>query len=363
MTNRPFTVLTWLTIASFFPIAIRYATYRNPSYQHNTFIRTYTGLTPEKLTTLTLGSEADFFAGMSDGHIYLGNHLNASSFMKTPITLVSYEEIPINIASGENLAYRSISLAMDSSSVYMMDGTIPFVLKSSLTQSPTRFIKHLRDTTYFSQAIPIAHNALAMFSVRNGKGILLKKELDTHEIHWLTEALEKQVDGYFCVQGDLLHDRQSSRSVYIYRYRNQYICFDSNMDILYKARTIDPIDTARIKVARLESERSTQLAAPPLTVNRTAAVDAGKLYVISGLLAGNDEKRIFKKNDIVDVYDLHGGSYIGSFRIPHAKGQKAKKIAVAGNRLFALYGSTLVSYSMRMETAQKGTRVFTVSDR
>ncbi len=53
------------------------------------------------------------------------------------------------------------------------------------------------------------------------------------------DLLQKQVDGIFCTDGMMSYCKKSGKLIYVYYYRNQFICADSNLHLIYRGNTID----------------------------------------------------------------------------------------------------------------------------
>lgn len=157
-------------------------------------------------------------------------------------------------------------------------------------------------------------------------------------------AIERQVDGYLCTDGILLFDHVTSRVVYLYLYRNQFLILDSNLQLIKRAQTIDTISRAEIQIHHFKNSKAVTFESPPLTVNKKACVWNGRLYIQSGLLSDNEDRKTFTNNFITDVYDLKTGRYEFSFYIPHFSGYKLDDFQVYDHLLVAIHGEFIVSY-------------------
>jgi len=129
------------------------------------------------------------------------------------------------------------------------------------------------------------------------------------------EILEKQIDGVFCVDGTMRFSKEIDRLVYTYRYRNQFIVMDTNLNVVARINTIDTTSKAKIKIATIKSTNSRTLASPPFVVNNQTSVYKQWLFVNSSLLALNDDPDTFNTTSIIDVYDIVNAKYLFSFYI------------------------------------------------
>lgn len=74
---------------------------------------------------------------------------------------------------------------------------------------------------------------------------------------------------------------------------------------------------------------------------------AGKyLFVQSGLLANNENRELFSRASVVDMYEESNGRYRYSFYIPHFQEESLKSFHVNKNDLVALYDHYLVLYHL-----------------
>jgi hypothetical protein len=161
-------------------------------------------------------------------------------------------------------------------------------------------------------------------------------------------VLEKQVDGIFDTQGALLAQPGANRLVYVYNYRNQFIVMDTNLQVRFKARTIDTVSRVKFSVGYVPSDRSLTLSSPPQFVNLQSCVDGNYLFIHSALRADNDVPTMFEQGSAIDVYSLIDGKYIFSFFLPDYAHQKVRDLRVAGNTLIALYGQYAYSYKLQI---------------
>jgi hypothetical protein len=138
----------------------------------------------------------------------------------------------------------------------------------------------------------------------------------------------------------------SNSLVYLYYYRNEFICADTNLNLKYRGKTIDTNTVAKIKIAKLNSRNQLTLAEPPLLVNKSACVWKNYLFVQSHLIADNENKEIFRHASVMDVYNLQTGLYRFSFYLGDYGQNKVKSFKVADNHLVAIFGRYYLSYQL-----------------
>ncbi len=159
-------------------------------------------------------------------------------------------------------------------------------------------------------------------------------------------AIEKQIDGFLCTDGMMIYDPAISKIVYVYYYRNQFVILDSGLNLLHRVRTIDTVTQAQIKVYIFSSSAVTTFKGPSMPVNKRACVWKGRLYIVSGLLADNENRKSFSNNSITDVYDLNKEKYLFSFYIPQFGPFKINDFQVYDSLLIAVQGHFIVSYQI-----------------
>jgi len=284
-----------------------------------------------------------YIAGACDSVVYFGNNIVPGRISKVDTSMVSYQEI--SISGFENMRISKGSfIQIDSPYFYFMDGVKPVILRGNI--SDFHLNKQLNSTTYYTGGIPLTKNSFVLRSVYNGSGNKLIKQGIIPDSLKTTSLLEKQVDGIFCTDGEMIKIPGSSKMIYVYYYRNQFLCADSNLNLLYKGKTIDTISHAQIKVARIKSSSQVTMAAPPLYVNKRACANKKYLFVQSALRANNETDYMIKDVSMIDVYAVSDGKYQFSFYLPDFRGFKVRDFKVYGQSLYALYDHYLYKYQL-----------------
>ncbi len=134
--------------------------------------------------------------------------------------------------------------------------------------------------------------------------------------------------------------------IYLYYYRNEFICLDTNLNLLYKGSTIDTISKAQIKIVEIRSEKISTFAERPLIVNRKSCISRGWLFVNSGLKANNEERQSFDQLAVIDLYSLIDGTYQFSFYMPDPITKKMRDFIVVEKTLIALYDNYIAAYDL-----------------
>ncbi len=153
-------------------------------------------------------------------------------------------------------------------------------------------------------------------------------------------------DAGISTDGTLNFDAQTGLLAYTYFSRNRILCFDTNLMHAFTMHTIDTEATYRPLTIALNGGKSITNDKPMRFVNRYTCTNEGKLYVHSSLKADNEKEEVWSKNAAIDVYDLSGRTYQGSFYLPRLNGEKMKRFRVDHDRIFVGYDDYTAIYSL-----------------
>jgi len=294
------------------------------------------------------GSILDFktggwnFAGYSSDSIYIGNLYTPDRLVRIDSGLRDTLALKLHIPDRTKLTKGYTNL-LDGKSVYTLDGNQPLVLAGN---NLNRILKPVSKPPYFTQAIHSRANSFVLRVVQAGQNRLVTYRTDSVGFVMAANLLEKQVDGIFCTDGNLVKVPNSNKIIYVYYYRNQFICADNNLKLLYKGKTIDTVSRAKIKVAYIKSQDQTTLAAPPVYVNKQSTANEKYLFIHSGLRADNEVEGTLDKLSVIDVYQVSDGKYKLSFYLPDFNGKKLTDFRVYEKSLYALYDHYLYKYQL-----------------
>src|SRR5690606_430516 len=142
----------------------------------------------------------------------------------------------------KELRYRSLQTKVLPPYFFVMDGTIPFILRGQTKDWKAH--TWMEGKAYFNKAIPLDSNKIFIrtISTRTQKTALgLIQKRNSFKVRLDTTLLEAQIDGVFDVDGILLSSSQTAQIGYVYYYRNQFMTFDTNLKNTIKQRTIDTV--------------------------------------------------------------------------------------------------------------------------
>jgi len=270
--------------------------------------------------------------GVADNRIYLRDRLRNSLFALN-LDLQDSSSIVLSIPE------RS-EILIDSPYLYVQIGSEGYFQRRTLQSS--RLDSVYRGLPGFTAIQPISDRTAVLRTVdmNQRKSVFVKSSRLDHEI----DILEKQVDGILCTDGFLQYSKEYYRLIYTYRYRNQFISLDTNLNVLLKGKTIDTTSLAKISVAEVDGKIT--MSKPPFVVNKGTWVDGAYLFVHSNLVAKNESADKFVKRSVIDVYSIIDGSYRFSFYIDHINGSRMQNFRVRDGLLVATFPGYIARYDI-----------------
>ena len=320
------------------------------NHRTNGFIRLIPPHVLTPLNTKDIGYNSFYIVGSTANKVYLGNTMAPSKLLITDFALKDTQIATLifpgnpTILEGANLVWA------DSPFIYLMDGRVPLLMRGNLSSLT---IDQVKPSIYFMQALPVSPSSfvIRVYDRVQRQTVLARTTLDTPTAKEGAHTLERQGDGIFSTDGMLNVDPVSGRIIYMYFYRNQLPCFDTALNLLYTARTIDTVSQAQLSVATMSTDSSSTLSAPPHFVNYFSCIADNLLFVHSALKANNETESQFEQASAIDVYSVSDGRYRFSFYISKYLGKKMKSFRVFGDKLFAIYDHYLVVYQVNFPLA------------
>lgn len=321
--------------------------------KENNFIRRFDQHPIRDEKAFDLGVNSYYFAGMADGQIYLGNVTAPLILTRIDTALTTKTAVKIQLDNTKH-SFRFIQVQIKSPHFYLYDGTVPVIYRGLLGDSLAHTISF--DDCYFSQlqALDSIRFAFRAQSSQTKSWVLGTLDIERDPAVRLNyQLLEKQVDGIFDTDGQLLQDDGDGQLVYIYAYRNRFLVMDRELNLLRKQHTIDTTTMAKVQV-RLLSDGRHQMDAPPLLVNKTSVVHGQVLFNASMLMGKFESREQWRQAVVVDMYQTGLQEYLGSFYVYHRGKNRMTRIFATDKHLFVLSGSEIVRYRF----AQAVTRHF-----
>jgi uncharacterized membrane protein YphA (DoxX/SURF4 family) len=315
-------------------------------HQENNFVRRYPPHLYSKSGQLTLPYNGYYFAGMTNGILYLGNYAAPLSIVaiSSDLKLVGNYKIELNTYK---LPFRSAQVRIIDSSFYLTDGTVPCIFKGDISNWQAKQL--LDSKTFFSSFEPIDSTS-AIFrgkSLKTGQSILGTMTFSNNKTRVIygEGLLQKQIDGIFDCDGILRYNPQIQKLIYSYYYRNQFIVADKTVKLSYRGNTIDTTTTAKIKIATL-SNGDRKMAVPPLMVNKLSSTSGNQLFVNSNLRGRYESLNLWKQTSVIDVYNLNTKTYEYSFYVYNLNNTKPQTLWATKDKVYFLFNNTLVAYQL-----------------
>jgi len=311
--------------------------------RENPFVRRFMPHHIDKAEYLDLEVNSYYIAGLTNDTIYLGNYTAPLLITAVPTNLDNTVEHQIKLEETQR-SFRSLTIKVQGQEFYVSDGTIPIIYKGNTADWTAT--KYMEEKVYFSLLQPLENNAFLFRSQRaaNGEHVLGRLDVsDSTTFELYDEALQKQIDGVFDTDGQLVTDAKTNQGIYTYYYRNQYLVYQSLANRFVTGKTIDTTSLAKIEVTTLANGEK-KMGAPPQKVNSKTYAYNGLLYIKSELMGKNEPRSMWKQASIIDVYDYNKNEYLYSFYAYDQQGDKMKEFAVNDSYFFGLVGNSLVRY-------------------
>jgi hypothetical protein len=307
-------------------------------------------LSPISITKI--GPNAYYFAGNTQHTYYMGCFKEPFSIFIHTTGSPKIEKKKIQLVNVDSItALENFRTKIDSPKITTVNGVMPDIFTGNLTDlKVNRFIKN--NNSYFVDAYPISNTSFTLRSLsRISQTYQLAKlsSIDTPSFSFKQNILQKQYDGIMDVQGRICYDKISHTIAYVYSYRNEFIALDTNLEIKYRAKTIDTTSTAKFSVEKIKSTGTQIISSPPSNINAHSLIYNNRLYIESKTLSKNESLSDFISSTVIDVYDLKNGTYIKSIYIPKHKNIQANDFIVSKNTIAAIYNNILIIYKTNIE--------------
>jgi len=319
-----------------------------PNEKKNGFSRQFILNAITEVRNIELNEKPESIIGESKDHIYLIGEV-PDKIIAVNYQLKSKEIITIPILSEEEHT-KTIPI-VDFPDVYIFTQNSKLVIKYNLV---SKQIMKNNLNEMFSKGLPILNNSFILRTMDSTKSDQVFKKIvignDTHS-KVANDILEKVGDGGFSTDGMLYYDKHSKNLCYTFFYRNGFIAMDSDLNLLYRARTIDTITIPQLYGKKIvsKSKVSFTYSGTPTFINLRGSVNNSRLFLRSALKADNEDATRFLQNSVLDVYDTKNGNYRGSFYLPTYGNKKAAEFKVLDGLLVAIYDKTILVYKLKAD--------------
>jgi len=300
-------------------------------------------LVPGKIIDLKFNSY--YIVGLTKDSIYLASMLTPYWMTSLSFTLGTRQERHINWLATARIR-KGARMEIDSPFVFLNDGMSQKVFRMNM-------IKFAGVAQYstppFTAATALTVNTQVYRCIASDrKNVLVKNSFGSKSLIIAKDLLKDGGDGIFSTDGMLVPIPHTARFIYVYYYRNPFFCADSNMQVVYRSRTIDTVSHAPIKVAMIRSEGKITMASPRQQVNRLCAVNDKFLFVNSMITADNEGPPTNSGAQAIDVYTIQTGKYLFTFHLPDIGGKRVSDFQAYGNQLVAIHDHFLTVYKLNL---------------
>lgn len=270
------------------------------------------------------------------------------ALLKTGEKDLRYEMLPVPYDQWINYNY---SMQVDSPFTMLFAGNLPavFTKESGVTEGT---IKLDMKSKHFNAALQYQHNRyfIRVYSAAERDYIVAKANGSGQVEGYENKASYLTHDNGMSSQAHMVYSPEHHKLLLVQKMSNQIRCLDTNLNLLYAAKTIDTFSLANIKEVIKEEKNSkvgTQ-SAPPRYTNYAVAISGNQLYCYSKLTADNQPDRLAT----IDVYSIGNGNYEYSFTLPQTEKQNLVDFKIFENRLVALVGNgkKILTYEIKEQS-------------
>ncbi|HEV3224161.1 MAG TPA: hypothetical protein VGZ90_14845 [Puia sp.] len=345
--TKPLVRLFICILTGILPVFVLYLRSEDFHRNKNSFYRVFPPHIILKTNSINIGGIDGYIAGQSSNTVYLGNYENPSDLFAVNMNLRDTQSLHLIFPDSRKYEASLIILTIDSPYAFIIDKLRSSIYRCPLISKDTfKLMKNYRFSSSESVALSAESMILKTFQKKIQNNIFGKVNYQHISLMDSANILEKQIDGFFCTDGSLQIDHQANRLLYIYFYRNQFIYMDTNLRVIYNAKTLDTNTRSKIHVRTVHDLEI--LAAPPLLVNKLASISGKSILIYSALRADNEDKDKYRDNCVIDVYESKDGSYRFSFYIPRINNSGISSLILHGKQLFTIQGNSLVRYDLNI---------------
>ncbi|WP_312822748.1 MauE/DoxX family redox-associated membrane protein [Epilithonimonas sp.] len=312
----------------------------------NNFTRRFLPHPITEVKEIDLRSKSFYFAGNSGDSLFLGNR-QAPRIMATVLPGFTRFQLDTLVLNDYKLPFKNVELNVNYPFYSLSDGTVPVLFEGIF---PNKLAIKSKYPIPFYSKIKMAepyHYIVRTTLSENRESVMGTYNSKNGNTQLKPEILEKQVDGLFDTDGEVVIEVQEKKMIYTYYYRNEYIITDLHLHNKKSGHTIDTIRRAQIHVKNLENGLR-KMSAPPLEVNQMQTVYQDLLFNVARLRGKYESKNRWKEANIIDVYNYKSKTYQYSFYVYHNDGNKIRDLRLTKNYLYVLAGNKLIRHQRRL---------------
>ena len=340
--------IIWLLIIALLSVCFMAFLYKmsdKQSHKANPFIRKYIRGSAELQKRLDLRNRTMYFIGSHKDKIYLGDSQAPLYVFVFDTLLKSKQQFKIEL-DNDRFPFINVQLRIAPPYFYVLDGTVPIIYRGLISNWEAKTMGKGGQNFTHAEIINEGEIAVRSFTPR-GQGTQLGKITLNDSLAYVksTEVLQKQIDGYFDVDGIMKYDAITRQLMYLYYYRNQFVITDENLEVRKRGNTIDTNSIAKLKVSYNPKTGLRQMASPSATVNRLLTISNNLAYINSTVPGKWEDTEMWQQAGIIDVYNITDNRYRSSFYV-YKFDESIRDILVDGKRFYAIVGHHLHHYKL-----------------
>lgn len=299
----------------------------------------------EHIQTLLLPADHYYFAGHHGDSVFLAHH-------QTPLLLSTiapdFKTITTDTIRLNHYNYDFVSVTIDVWYPYfsVYDGKVPVIFEGQLPS--LKAYNTGIDRLYFSRLYMLApHRYIFKTMMVKTKESEIGILNTATKKYWINpDVLQTRSNGVFDTDGRTSIDREKKQMYYTNLYSSEITKTDFELQHIERKHTIDSLTPVELETKTLKNGQTKLLRAPP-EINRFQCIADQKLYNVSKMRGRNESYRDFRKNDVIDVYDVSALKYLHSFYLKNEERSKIRGILSTKHYLYVLTGRKITRYTYR----------------
>ncbi|TDW96933.1 hypothetical protein [Dinghuibacter silviterrae] len=247
--------------------------------------------------------------------------------------------------------WSRVHCQVDSPYIYLFAGNGPDVFKGRL-DTPAQLLQHHYPYPTFIKGIALTGGEYLIRGYDKDSGayhlpFILWDPATNRQVR-KTDPFHSAAAFGLAADGTMHYDTATKRLVFVQFYRNGILMLDTDFSVTRFLPTIDTVAHGRTADGSYQENGTVKYtnSTPQFFVNWNTAVSDGLLFINSLLRADNEPKGTFEDASDIDVYDLSGGGYRYSLKVPRLDGRKLVSFAVRGRAMVVCYPGGLVTYRL-----------------
>ncbi len=319
-----------------------------PRMLNRGFDRTYFTSVVTKVTSVVPSSKKSEITGMSQNRIYLSTE-DPHEILITDSLLSNVGSISVQL--DKEFVDRSSHFfitRVDSPDFRIFSGNRPSVAFGKLSGTSVKVDTF--NPGSITRVISLANNSYVLRKLDFSKKdqVFFKYYPDSGYLKPESNISDIRHDAGMVTDGFLDFDRKTSLIAYVYCYKNVYQLIDTNLNLIRVGNTIDTFTQYQMQVEKAVSGKKTTISqkGPAFIVNRISTFYDSLLYISSNAISNDESYETLDKHEIIDVYNLVKGKYVGSFLLPLNNHKRSTRIHVYRSMLYCNYENEWIIYKL-----------------